>query len=197
MTEEKVNIGKAIGYGWDSLKKDFWYWIGITVVVCVIEGIGNGGKGREAMGLLGIFLSAWMTCGYTKILLNYYGGKKSEFVDLFTQLKYFWRVLGATLLIGLIVIGGLILFIVPGIYWGLKFMFTVILIIDKDLGISEAMQESAKMTDSIKLPLFGFCLTAIGVMILGAIALGVGILVAMPVVWLATIYLYKNLQIKN
>ena len=193
MTERIVETGKAIGYGWKSVKKDFWYFVGIALVVCVIEGIGSGGKGREAWGLLGIFLTAWMTCGYTKISLEYYNSKKTEFADLFTQLKYFWRVLGATLLIGLIVAAGLILLIVPGIYWGLKYIFTINLIIDKDLGIREAMTESSKMTKNIKLPLFGFCLTILGVMILGAICLGVGILVAMPVVWLASIYLYKRL----
>ncbi|MCX6808778.1 MAG: hypothetical protein NTW50_03885 [Candidatus Berkelbacteria bacterium] len=171
MSEKKVEIGKAIGYGWDSVKKDFWYWVGIALAVCVIEGIGSGGKGHEGLGILGIFLSAWMSSGYNKIILKYYDGKKPEFVELFTQLKYFWRVLGAALLIGLIVMAGLVLLVVPGIFWGLKYMFTVILIIDKDLGIREAMAESAKMTAGIKFPLFGFCLASLGVMILGAIVL--------------------------
>jgi len=197
MSEQKVEIGKAIGYGWDSVKKDFWYWVGIALVVCVIEGIGTGGKGRESMGLLGLFLSAWITSGYTKIGLNYFDGKKSEFIALFNQFKYFWRVLGANILVGLIVIGGLILLVIPGIYWGLKYIFTVILIIDKDLGILEAMAESAKMTKGIKLRLFGYCLSMLGVMILGFIAFGVGILVAMPLTWLATTYIYKKLLIKK
>jgi len=193
--ENKVEVGKAIGYGWDSVKKDFWFWVGIALVVSVIGGIGSRGKENETLGLLGFFLSAWMTCGYTKIALEYFDGKKLDFVELFTQLKYFWRILGATLLIGLIVIGGLILLIVPGIYWGIKYMFVPMLIIDKDLGIGEAMGESAKMTEGKKLALFGFGFAALGVMLLGAIALGVGVLVAMPVVWLATVYLYKKLAL--
>ena len=195
MKERNVETGKAFGYGWDSVKKDFWYWVGIALVVMVIQGISSDGKNNQGLGLLGLFLSAWMTCGYTKIILEYFDGKKLDFSELFTQLKYFWRVLGATLLIALIVIGGLILLIVPGIYWGLKYLFTVNLIIDKDLSIGDAMAESAKMTDGIKWPLFGFGLTCLGAMILGAICLGVGVLVAMPVVWLASIYLYKNLAV--
>lgn len=191
---KRVEIGKAIGYGWDSIKKDFWYFIGIVVMYLVITGITNGRDENQASwSLLGLFLSAWMTSGYMKLILSYYDGKKLPFADLFTQIKYFWRVLGATLLIGLIFIGGLILLIVPGIYWALRYRFAINLIIDKDMGITEAMGESARLTKGVKWRLLGFGFVTLGVIILGVICLGIGVLVAIPIVWLADVYIYKNL----
>lgn len=190
---KRVEIGKAVGYGWDSIKKNFWYFVGIALMYSVITGITNSGDENQNWGLLGIFLSAWMTAGYLKLVISYYDGKQLPFSDLFTQLKYFWRVLGATLLIGLIVIGGLILLIVPGIYWALRYSMTTNLIVDKDMGILEAMGESGKLTAGIKWRLLGFGFTMLGIIILGALCLGVGVLVAMPIIWLAQVYIYKNL----
>ena len=43
--------------------------------------------------------------------------------------------------------------------------------------------------------LLGFDIVSLGVVILGAIVLGVGILVAVPVVWLATVFVYRSLSV--
>jgi len=127
------------------------------------------------------------------MMLDYQSGNKLPFPELFTQFKYYWRVLLATLLLGLIVGVGFIFLIVPGIYLALKYQFTIYLIIDKNLGIMEAMNESSKMTDGVKMSLFMFGLMLIGVMLLGVICLGVGAFVAMPVAWLATVVVYRRL----
>lgn len=195
METKQVAIGQAFSYGWTELKKNFWYFVGLAVIVLIIESISSGPRdGRTYFNLLGLFLSAWMTSGYIKIILDYYGGTKRELTDVFTQFAYFWRVLGASILVGIIVVLGFIALIIPGIYFGLRFMFTVPLIIDKNLDIGEAMKQSTELTRGIKGSLFLFVLVMIGVMILGFICLGVGVFIAMPVVWLAYIYLYKNLQ---
>jgi uncharacterized membrane protein len=190
-----IQSGKAISYGWASVKKDFWYFVGLSFVSTVIGSIGSSDRKRnDGWDLLGFLLSAWMTCGYTKLALSYERGQKLPFGELFTQWKYYWRVLGATFLLGLIVGIGFVLLIVPGIYLALRFQFTVQLIIDKDLGIMEAMRQSTKLTEGKKMALFGFDLTMFGVILLGAICLGVGIFVSMPVVWLASVFMYRRLS---
>lgn len=194
METKKIPIKKSFSYGWTEIKKNFWYFIGLTVIVLVIGSLPGGSSDKSALaGLIGLFLSAWMTCGYVRILLDYYDGKKDKIESVFTQFKYFWRVLGAEILIFIIIIAGLILFIIPGLYFALRFMFVISLIIDKDLDISEAMKESTSMTRGIKWSLLGFVLAAIGVFVLGAIFFGVGILVAVPIIWLANINLYRSL----
>ncbi len=191
---KQVEIGKAIGFGWDGIKKDFWYFVGLSVVYIILNSIGSREiNDRVSINFIGLIVGPWLAAGLMRISLDYYGGKKLPFEALFTQFKYFWRIFGAQILVGLIVVGGLILLIIPGIYWALKYQFVPNIIVDKNLGILEAMQKSGEITKDIKLQLFLFDLTLLGVMILGGLALGVGILVAFPIVWLANVYVYKKL----
>jgi uncharacterized membrane protein len=76
-------------------------------------------------------------------------------------------------------------------------MFVIPLIVDKDLDISEAMKQSTSLTRGIKWPLLGFILVSFGIFILGALLFGVGILVAIPIIWLANINLYRSLLLEN
>ncbi|MEK7569879.1 MAG: DUF975 family protein [Patescibacteria group bacterium] len=193
METKTVDVGKAFRYGWETLKKDFWYFIGISVLYVVITSVPNAGDNDSGLGILGIFIGAWLTGGLYRILLDYHVGKKQEFTVLFTQLKHFWRILLGTLLLLLIIAGGLILLIVPGIIWALKYQFTIMLIVDKDMQIMDALRASGEMTKGIKWPLFVFGLAALGALALGLIALGVGVFVAVPVIWLAYVYVYRNL----
>lgn len=189
----KVETGKAFRYAWETLQKDFWYFIGITVLYVVISGIPSSRDPEKGWSILGIFLGAWLTNGLYRLLLDYKAGKKQEFTMLFTQFKQFWRILLGELLVMLIVIGGLILLIVPGFIWAIKYQFTILLIVDKDMEIMDALRASGKMTEGIKGKLFVFGLAALGVILLGAICLGVGVFVAIPVVWLAYVHLYRSL----
>lgn len=192
---KQVEIGKAIGFGWDAIKKDFWYFVGLAVIYMLLNSILTRSTNHLVnLDFLGIFTGAWLTAGLTRIALDYYGGKKPPFEALFTQIKYFWRILGAQILVGLIVAGGLILLIIPGIYWVLKYQFVTNIIVDKNIGILEAFGKSGELTKGIKLQLLLFDLALIGVMILGGLALGVGIFVAFPIVFLAGIYVYKKIS---
>ena len=195
MTTSRIDLNKALHYGWDAVRKDLWYFVGMALVVIIIGGIGNSTKGHPTnWNIIGALLSAWITCGYVTMLLSYQAGKKLPLDTLFTQTKQYGRVLGGTLLLGLIVCGGLLLLIVPGIYWALKYQYTIMLIIDKDLGIREAMRQSAALTAGQRMSLFVFDLALLGTVVLGAICLGVGILVALPIVWLANIVVYRQLS---
>ena len=194
METPQVEIGKSFSWAWETLKKEFWYFVILILLVIIIPSLVNGADMNNGFfNFLGLLLSVWMTCGITRILLDYYRGNKRKVQDLFTQVKPFWNVRLATILLGIIIFIGLIFLIIPGIYLGLKYMFTTYFIIDKNMGISEAMKKSAEMTDGKKMDLFLFGLTGFGVVLLGAICLGVGVFVALPVVYLASIYLYMNL----
>ncbi|MFA7253082.1 MAG: YciC family protein [Patescibacteria group bacterium] len=194
---KKIEIGKAIGYGWESIKKNFWYLIAITVIYYAVAGISgvdrNENSGASLLSILIWLLSIYMMGGLLRILLDYYDGKKRPISDLFTQVKYFWRLLGATLLVSLIVFVGFILLVVPGIYWALKYQFVPYLIVDKDMNVMEAMKQSGNMTLGVKWQLLGFAFVSLGIIILGAIALGVGIFVAAPIIMLAEIFIYRHL----
>ena len=79
----------------------------------------------------------------------------------------------------------MILLIVPGIIWGLRYSMYGYYMVTEGAGPMEALQKSAAATNGHKGELFGLCLASAGVVILGALCLGVGLLWALPTVEIA------------
>jgi uncharacterized membrane protein len=88
---------------------------------------------------------------------------------------------------------GVFCLIIPGIYLGVAYAFAHILAVDKGLEFWTALETSRKVITRNWWPMFGLLLLAIPVYILGALALGVGLLVAIPVVLGAIAYAYEDL----
>ena len=72
-------------------------------------------------------------------------------------------------------------------------MFVPYLVIDRGLGPIEAMKESWRVTKGHKWQLFFLFLALIGLNILGAIALIIGLLVTVPISMLAAAHAYRTL----
>ena len=92
------------------------------------------------------------------------------------------------------VIVGLILFIVPGIIIGIKLQFASYLVVDKNMGVVDALNKSSEMTKGIKMNLFLFGILLFLINVLGFLALIVGLLVTIPLSMVATAYVYRKLS---
>lgn len=94
---------------------------------------------------LAFILNSWMISSLIFIMAKKYPAKAS-FINLI-KLGWpkVWQVFGAFILISLIVFVGLILFIIPGIIFGLWLSQTLFLIILEDLSIGQAMKKSKEM----------------------------------------------------
>ncbi len=121
-------------------------------------------------------------------------GKKPDPADLYKNYNLFFRFFFTSLLYGIIVILGFILLIVPGIYLAVKYQFTPYIVVDKKIAYLAAMKEAAKLTSGRWMSIFLFDLTLIGLNILGALALGIGLLITIPTSVLASSYLYRKLS---
>jgi uncharacterized membrane protein len=89
---------------------------------------------------------------------------------------------------------GFVLLIIPGIYLALTYGQFSYAIIDKDLGILDAFKYSKKITSGQKLQLIKMWLASAGVIILGCLALFVGLIWAVPTVLVASAYVYRKLS---
>jgi uncharacterized membrane protein len=143
--------------------------------------------------LAGLFVSNVLTIGTTKIALKFTDGQKPELADLFTGYPLFFKFFFATLLFVLIVAAGLILLIVPGIMWAVRFSQFGYLVVDKGLGPTESLRKSAEITQGARWHLFLFGLILLGVNLLGLLALVIGLLWAVPTSMVATAYVYRTL----
>ena len=146
--------------------------------------------------LISIYLSCIIQIGFMRTLLSLVRGeKKLSWKTIFPQLtvKYLLRYFAVSFLYGLLVAFGFILLVVPGIYWAIKYSFSELLFIDKEIGIKEAFNLSGKMTQGIKWQLILFGLAILGINILGVLALGVGLIVTVPLSILSNLLLYTHL----
>lgn len=139
-------------------------------------------------------VALFLEIGFIKIVLKLVDGRTAQFQELWAYPQYLLRFIGASILYGLIVLGGLILLIIPGIYFALRFQFYSYVLIDKDTGVVDSLRRSWRITEGNVFNLFLFMLLLILLNILGAIALLVGLLITIPVSFVAVTLLYRKLQ---
>jgi uncharacterized membrane protein len=97
-------------------------------------------------------------------------------------------------LYGLIVLGGLILLIVPGIIWGIQFQFFAYYILTEGCSPVEALKKSAAITKGSKVNLFLFGLLMALVNLAGLLCLVVGLVVTVPTTLVAMAYVFRKLS---
>jgi uncharacterized membrane protein len=204
---KKFSKREAIAYGWKKVKKNFGFLTGMTllgvIVLAVFSWLGEG-SGKQTCGpsllftlVNQFFVSPLISLGFLNIALLVINGKKPGVADLFNRYSLIWKYIVISILTSILCIIGLILLIIPGIYIGLRLMFATNLIVDKNLGPVVAMKKSWAITEGSAWQLFLFGLMGAGVCILGALVFGIGILVAIPVVTLANMYVYAKLSGKK
>ena len=87
----------------------------------------------------------------------------------------------------------MILLIIPGIIWGIKFQFFSCFIVDKGVGPIEALKRSSVITKDAKWDLFLFNLLLILINLLGAICLLIGLFVTIPTTMVDWAFVYRRL----
>jgi len=202
MDKRDFSIEEALQYGWNIMKANIWYFVGVLIVAWVIMGIPYAIAGvlqRESGGLsflfriVGWIASTIISIGLIAIALKFLDNQTPKFEDLFSFKPYFWRYLGASILTGVVVWAGLILLIIPGIYWALKFQFYGYFIVDKGCDPIESMRKSSQITRSVKWKLLGFGIVLFIINMIGAMCLLVGLFVTVPITLMAYSMVYRKL----
>lgn len=139
-------------------------------------------------------ISTFLGLGFTAIGLNIVRGKDANVAQLFSQGHRLISALVSTVLYLLIVLAGLLLFIVPGIYLGLRLSMHQVAIVDKGLGPTEALKYSWRRTEKNTGRLFALYLLGFLVNLAGLIALLIGVIFTIPLTWLSLMVAYVHLQ---
>ena len=128
-------------------------------------------------------LTVFLMGGMYRCAFKQLRGGKLEFKDVFSVGNAYFRMLGATLLVGFAIAIGMMLCIIPGfIALGLLY-FTLPLVIERNMGVIEAMKTSIEMT---KPKLFQFVLFAFVVQLIasaGSYACYIGLLATYPLLF--------------
>jgi len=218
------SIGEAIAYGWTTTKNNIWFFAKVSLIVTLISYLPTWldktiGENPSIVitifsffyNIISFVLLVVVEIGLTRIALNFIYDKKSELSDLFSSYSLFVKYLGASVLYLLLAAVGLILLIIPGIIWSIKYLFYNYFIVDKGVGPIVSLKKSAAITRGVKLRLSPLVLLVFGVF---ALSFGVGFLpdgmeligpvaslimgiLLTPTLLLATAFAYRKLLSQN
>ena len=199
---ETFSKAEALRFGWETLKAHLVFILGVMLLIVALNALPEIGRWQtlEAAPLLAL---VWTLCGYliqmatqmglVRISLKLVDGQQPRYGELFGDLPTFWRYVGANILFLLIILGGLLLLVIPGIIWSVKYQFAPFLIVDRNLGLKEAFKESAQITEGVKREVFLFFLLVLGINLLGMMAFAIGLFTALPATMIAYSFVYRKL----
>lgn len=201
---KSFSIEEAIKFGWTMFKTRPWLFVGITAFTVVLSQLGNMFKNTNGdsvqvtlvvaiFSILASIANFLISIGTQKFYLKAADGENPEFKEIFRHAGLWLNVLLGGITLSIIVVGGFILLIIPGIIFAIMYGFQSILIIDKGMGPIDALKESARITKGVRWHLFLFALSLLVLNIIGAICLVVGLLVTIPVTNLAIVHVYRKL----
>jgi uncharacterized membrane protein len=194
-------MGEALSFGWNTFKANVGFFIVLLIIVGIVQSIpsalqtASDNASVELLGaVLGIVIGMFVQIGTTRIALKFVDGQKAELSDLFSRYEVFFSLLIAGIIVGIAVMVGLILLIVPGIIIGIIFSMYGYVIVDRGLGPIDALKRSAAITDGARLALFGFAIVLMLLNIVGFLALVIGLFVTIPISMIAMAYVYRKLD---
>ncbi len=203
-TSLQFSTSQVLSEAWKILKQKWVFLLGlwasifgVSLVIEVIRVALTDEKGiLTALSMLAAqVLSLLIGVGAMKVILKVVRNQQAEISEIFTAgVQHLWQYFILSLVTGLIVGFGFLLLIVPGIIWALKYMFAPYALVDDKLSFSEAMAVSDKLTQGIKWQLFGFGWVLILLNLVGLLAIGLGLIITIPVSTLAGYVLYTQLK---
>lgn len=194
-TPHLFSIEEALRFGWDRTRNNLKPLLVIGAVGAFLGLVQGSRQGDHwLLGLLVQLLQTAVTLAFMRAALELQDGLALDLSRPAALLGGYLPFLVASILYGLIVAAGMVLLIVPGVLWGLKYAFTTFLVADGVDDPVQALRESARLTRDTRGHLFLFALTLFGLNILGAIPAGLGLFLTLPVSFIASAHVLRRLQ---
>lgn len=214
---EPFTLSEAFNYGWKKFQEYLQpILIGILALIVlgaviavvwtvIVAGFGVLADEGEAVGFIGLLVSTALfvlvaffiqfiiQAGITRAALEI---TKGEPIDVATVLStdQLGQVIIASILIGLGTAIGSLLCFIPGLIVAFFSQFTMQFIIDKKLGAVDAIKASFGMVNSYLGSTVALYLGVLVATAIGAALCGVGLIVALPVAFIATTYAYRRMN---
>lgn len=208
---EEPSIIASYEKGWKLL----WGNLGIVLLVWVVSTLISGGvsivfgylqgSGSISESIISIiwsvgsfifyfFIAYPIQIGVIYFMIKIARGDNAELKDIFEVFNHYGSVLAMMILLGLILLAGFILLIIPGIILGLRLYYTPFVMMEQRLGAIDAIKASWKMTRGHGGQVFLLFLLGIPIAIGGLIALVIGIIPASLWISLAFAVFYTQLN---
>lgn len=201
--EYDFDIGEVIREAWDKsdgAKGTLW---AALIIAAVISGIGSailkrvvgttlGDQAISALLLLPITAPLFM--GWVMMAVRRAADLPIEASDVFRFFNpYNFNIVIARLLVFVAVFFGFVLLVIPGLYLSVALSFATLLVADKGLPPMEALTISRQAVHHKWGKLFTFCLVLFLIGLAGLLALGIGLIWALPTIMIANGIVYRKI----
>jgi uncharacterized membrane protein len=182
---------------WTNLKNHLWFLVSssfIYFVVYIILHRSGKNSGSFLLSIASGIVSILFSLGMYRIGFKIYDGKTPDYSDFKTESRTFFAALWSSILTGFFTFIGFVLLIIPGIIVMIRLSMTTVLVLDKKMSGWQAVKASWNMTRGYSWKIFGYLFICIGILLVSIIPFGLGLVISVPLIFLTTVLLYKNIQ---
>ena len=183
----KTATEKQVGFKW-SYMAPFLIYLIITSVIAVLQdatvGTGEGVAASLTQVIVNILVYP-LGIGLGLLGIRRAAGKDTPLSTLWEPYSQFIPLVVMLVLMGLLIVGGFFLLVLPGIYLAVAYSFAPYLMIEKNMGVWEALETSLKAITTCWWRYFGLLLIAVLLFIVGTIPLLIGLVWVLPIMAIA------------
>ena len=206
MKDDRISIRQAFKIASPILKKRFGLftavllalfgaWVALEIVV--IAGQRFGILLWAAAHVAFLIFAAGVEVGFLQICLALCDGGKPTYADAFTQLTLGPKFLAGQMLYLLMIVIGLLLLVVPGIYLGVRYALFGFCLATGETNLMRSFQRSAILSTGSKTYLLWILVFLLVLNVLGASLLGIGLFITVPLSVLMMTTIYRQLNTRS
>ena len=196
----QFKMGQYFGRGWEIFNSYALPFVGFTLLLVVIFGamsfilpfpLGTGEQGGG--NIVANILSPILGAGYYIVAFQIARNRPKAFGDFFQGFNRFLPILLYSIVSSILILVGLILLIIPGLYLAVSYVFGLPLLLDKSLDFWPALETSRKLVSKNWFSFFVFLILLGFLNLAGALLLGIGLLVTIPWTVCAVVAAYEDI----
>lgn len=186
------DIREAFEKGWDMFRKYPAYAAGFTFFIISLQLLFVMYLADYAV-FFGVFLSAPLTAGYFLAANKISQEQPVVYPDFFSGFQYYLPLVLVHVVGQVLMALGLVLFIIPGIYLLVSYLFSSLMVLFGGFEFWTALEYSRRLIQVRWFKFFIFVLIAALLNVLGALFFLVGLAITLPVTYFAIYYIFEQL----
>lgn len=201
-----LSVRQAFDFAWPIFKKRFGLftavlltilgaWVALEIVVIAGQRLGIGLWVVAHLAFL-VFV-AGVEVGFLQICLALCDGREPTFADIFTHLALGPKFLVGQILYVLVVVIGLLLLVVPGAYFSVRYALFGFCMVAGETNLVRSFQQSAFLSMGTKIYLLRILVTLLAFNTVGACLLGFGLFITVPLSVLMMTAVYRQLSMRT
>ena len=190
----KTASEKQVGFKFNCIVALLIYFV-ISLAIVLVQETTVGTTGDVAASLFGIIINLIMIplgLGLGLMGIRRAAGRDTPVSTLWEPYNQAIPLIVMAVLMTILIVIGFFLLVLPGIYLSIAYSFAPYLIIEKKMGVWEALETSRKAITEYWWRYFGLMLVGLLIVIIGSIPLLIGLIWVIPIVVIATGEVFKK-----